>query len=680
MSHLLQDLPPGSLDYYRKQASFDWKRMKVFIDTEDGIKFQNNLYKKLQMHPEFLGNPLLQTLDEKRNKATQQALAYASIVKSLTNSEITTIKREDIILRTILQFNPSAAFKYPGIKRLFTSALQNQGTQRHHKFIQLAESGKIYGCFCMTEIGHGSDTKNLRTTVVYDKEKGEFVVNTPDFPAAKCWAGGLAELATHAIVYAQLYINRIHWGLHGFVVPIRNPETLLPYEGVILGDMGEKIGVNGADNGFLIFDKYRFPRENILNRFADVTPEGNYVTSATDLKNVRGAVLGALSIARVTVTAKSEFYGTKALTIAVRYAAVRKQFGPKDEEVSILEYQSMQYRLLPYLAAAYIIRFFSMYLDEVTQEFVKESKERNDPALARRGMEIHVISAGAKPVSGWTFRDAIQECREACGGYGYLKASRIGDIKNDQDSINTYEGENHVLIQQVSNWLLKVCSNVQNGNKISTHLKSADFLSNASKILKNKFNATSVVEVCKVENIIDTYQWLVCYLLRETKRKFDALKQSEGSFWARSNTQIFYCKNLSTAFVQHLFLQRMITVINRSPDANIRNVLLKLFSLYGLYNIEKFLPSLFGGGYVEKPEATNLVHEAVLTLCRDLKNDAVALIDAIAPPDFLLNSILGKSDGRVYQRLQIALIRSSSEASRLKWSSETVGIRSSNSD
>ena len=92
---------------------------------------------------------------------------------------------------------------------------------------------------------------------------------------------------------------------------------------------------------FLIFDKYRFPRENILNRFADVTPEGNYVTSATDLKNVRGAVLGALSIARVTVTAKSEFYGTKALTIAVRYAAVRKQFGPKDEEVSILEYQSM---------------------------------------------------------------------------------------------------------------------------------------------------------------------------------------------------------------------------------------------------------------------------------------------------------------------------------------------------
>ena len=94
----------------------------------------------------------------------------------------------------------------------------------------------------------------------------------------------------------------------------------------------------------------------------------------------------------------------------------------------------------------------------------------------------------------------------------------------------------------------------------------------------------------------------------------------------------------------------MLTVIDTAPDVNIRNVLLKLFSLYGLYNIEKFLPSLFGGGYVQNYKATNLVHEAVLKLCKELKNDAVALIDALAPPDFVLNSILGESDGQVRRR------------------------------
>jgi alkylation response protein AidB-like acyl-CoA dehydrogenase len=37
------------------------------------------------------------------------------------------------------------------------------------------------------------------------------------------------------------------------------------------------------------------------------------------------------------------------------------------------------------------------------------------------GMEIHVLSSAGKPIAGWIARDAIQACREACGGHGYLK-------------------------------------------------------------------------------------------------------------------------------------------------------------------------------------------------------------------------------------------------------------------
>lgn len=37
------------------------------------------------------------------------------------------------------------------------------------------------------------------------------------------------------------------------------------------------------------------------------------------------------------------------------------------------------------------------------------------------GTEIHAISSCTKPIAAWTCRDAIQECREACGGHGYLK-------------------------------------------------------------------------------------------------------------------------------------------------------------------------------------------------------------------------------------------------------------------
>jgi acyl-CoA oxidase len=46
---------------------------------------------------------------------------------------------------------------------------------------------------------------------------------------------------------------------------------------------------------------------------------------------------------------------TASLSIAIRYAAVRKQFGPTvGNELSILEYQSHQYRLLPSLAMTFV--------------------------------------------------------------------------------------------------------------------------------------------------------------------------------------------------------------------------------------------------------------------------------------------------------------------------------------
>lgn len=42
-SPLLPDMPPGPLDVYRKQASFNWKKLITLIDGEEGIEIKVNI-------------------------------------------------------------------------------------------------------------------------------------------------------------------------------------------------------------------------------------------------------------------------------------------------------------------------------------------------------------------------------------------------------------------------------------------------------------------------------------------------------------------------------------------------------------------------------------------------------------------------------------------------------------
>lgn len=83
-----------------------------------------------------------------------------------------------------------------------------------------------------------------------------------------------------------------------------------------------------------------------------------------------------------------------------------------------------------------------------------------------------------------------------------LIVSRLGDIRAENDANCTYEGENNILIQQASNWLLSQWTNVINGRPVPSPLGTVDFLVDAEQILNTKFDQTTIEDTLKPNSMI----------------------------------------------------------------------------------------------------------------------------------------------------------------------------------
>lgn len=334
---------------------------------------------------------------------------------------------------------------------LFASAILNLGTEEHHAaWLDDAVNVKLPGVYAMTEIGHGSDVSAVGTTATYDEATEEWVIHTPFEAAKKEFLGNAALHGKAAVVFAQLITKGVNHGVHCFFVPIRDDDgEHMP--GVSSEDDGEKNGLNGIDNGRLAFDHVRIPRTNLLNRYGDVAADGTYSSEIDSPGRRFFTMLTTLVQGRVSLDGAAVRCSELALAIALLYANERRQFADSSGtgEVKLLDYQVHQRRLFPLLARTYAHAFAHEELLEAFHDVFSGEADTQD-----NREDLETMAAALKPASTWLALETLQECREACGGAGYMAKNRLGPLHADMDVFATFEGDNHVLLQLVGKRLL----------------------------------------------------------------------------------------------------------------------------------------------------------------------------------------------------------------------------------
>lgn len=533
---------------------------------------------------------------------------------------------------------------------LFGGAILQLGTKPHHDaYLDDLVTGRLMGCFAMTESGHGSNVQALGTVATYDLASQEFVIETRGEQANKDYIGNAAAHGEVAVVFAQLEVGDESHGVHAFVVPIRRDGEVLP--GVRIEDDGPKMGLPGVDNGRIWFDGVRVPRQALLNRFADVSASGVYESPIDNPGRRFFTTLGTLVQGRVCVGGAGINASKVAISIATKYALQRRQFEAtsETEEELLLDYGLHQRRLFPLLADTYALHFLQERVAAELHEVFTTHDESE--AGEKRRRELESLAAGSKAVGTWHATRTIQECREACGGAGYLAVNRFAALKADTDVFTTFEGDNHVLMQLVAKGLL---TDYASGFEDLDQFGMVRFVANLGvETVLEKTGVHKWIERIRdvlpggddgwdpEAGLLDPEYQLAMLRFREEhviggvarrlKRGMDA-GMNPGVVFSRVQDHVIAA---ARAHVERVVLETFVDRYRALPEGDLKQAMGLLCDLHALTRIEADRAWFMEHGRLSAMRSKAISRE-INSLCRKIRPIAEDLVDGLGVPEEML--------------------------------------------
>ncbi|KAF9602722.1 hypothetical protein IFM89_030610 [Coptis chinensis] len=629
----------------RRKAEFDVEAMKiVWAGSKHDFDVSHRISRLVASDPVFSkdGKARLGRNEAFKNTLRKSAHAWKIIIELRLTEEEATKLRDFVDEPAPIDMHWD----------MFIPTIIGQGTEEQQKkWLPLAYKLQIIGCYAQTELGHGSNVQGLETTAKFDPKTDEFIINSPTLTSSKWWPGGLGRVSTHAVVHARLITDGQDHGVHGFIVQLRSLDDHSPLPGITVGDIGMKFG-NGAyntmDNGVLRLDHVRIPRNQMLMRVSEVTREGKFMQSDVP----RQLVYGTMVNARQKIVSAASCALSRAVCVAMRYSAVRRQFGSQDGglETQVIDYKTQQSRLFPLLATTYAYRFVGEWLKWLYKDVTQRLQSCDFSTLP----EAHACTAGLKSLTTSTTADGIEECRKLCGGHGYLCSSGLPELFAFYVPACTYEGDNFVLLLQVARFLVKTVSQMGSGKKL---FGTTAYIGRIEYLLQCNCDAQRAEDWIKPSMILEAFETRAARMsfacaqniskMPSPEEEHVLIKRSRSGFTELScdlvEAAVAHCQLLVVSKFKEKLQQN-------TPGKGVKEQLQLLFGIYALSLLHKHQGDFLSTGSIT-PRQASLVNDQLRSLYAQVRRNAIALVDAFNYTDHYLGSVLGRYDGNVYPNL-----------------------------
>ncbi|KAJ6033914.1 uncharacterized protein N7446_007791 [Penicillium canescens] len=632
---------PSTLAQERVQSNISTEELGKHLLSSDGfIERQARILPILQQEP-ILSKTKQQNLS--RPERFKLGLARAKLLRRLSDEH--KWSHDDYKMAEYLVDDVSPYFLH---MEMFITTIREQASEEQRAYwLPLIESWKIIGAYAQTELGHGSNVRGLELEARWDGHTKEFVLHSPTLTASKWWNGSLGRVANHAIVVAQLLLPEpgsdrfVSHGPHPFIVQVRDMKTHQPLEGIVVGDIGPKYGYISMDNAYMLFDHFRIPHSALLSRYSSMNPETGVYTKPDQ----PALVYGSLTYVRANIVHHARLVLARAVTIAIRYTTVRRQFQDRDGdkrglEISVLDYPTVQIRILPLLATTFALHYTGLAMRTVYQTAREDIEKGDFNSLAY----MHSMSSGLKSLCTMLAADGIETCRRAMGGHGYGGGSGLIQLNNDYLSKPTVEGDNWMITQQVAGYLIKKMSAA-----VEHQDRAGDEMDVRFRAFIREKRAGGLLRGYDVLNndrdIVKSFE------LRATALAYDAYEQRviKKKNW---NSLLIQLHKLSRAQSQSIMVTTFFEALStdKALSAPTRITLWDLYRLFALNTMENEGYEFFRCNAVSQSDLDALPARIQYLMGR-IRPHAVKLVDSWMIPDYLLDSALGRYDGRVYEDL-----------------------------